>query len=295
MSFAVFSYYFYIHHIILSLKQLFPLFSVPCLSTDCPPDHEIIKKRSINPANVRKTPNDFNQDIEVNNVKMHPDGGDAIGQHNTPFDLSRDETIISTGSDKDSVERPAEEPDLEVAVHGTAHVHDRDVPETNSSPQSGSVLPDQEAALHDSKNVHSTADRAEHADARLSAMAQRRIDVDPDEMLHGSGSHHFHSDDDAGLSGGLLPPPDAPNPDWMFTGLGVARDDEKDDFLAWKSSAESKDADTVMKGGSWLWRGFSFPFVSDTIDDDETLMKKRYLTRIEEAINAAEVDKLDTE
>ena len=268
---------------------------MPCLSTDCPPDHERIKKRSINPEDVRKSPDDFNQDIEVNKANIYPDGSDAIGQHDTQLELSREENIISTGSDRDSVERPVEEPDLEVAVHGTAHVHDRDVPETNSSAQSGSVLPDQEAALHDTKNVHNTADRAEHADARLSAMAQRGLDVDPDEMLHGSGSDHFHSDNDAGLSGRLLPPPDAPNPEWMVTGLGVARDDEKDDFLAWKSSAESKDADSVMKGGSWLWRGFSFPFVSDTIDDDETLMKKRYLTRIEEAINAAEVDKLDNE
>ena len=277
------------------LKQLFPSFSVPCLSTDCPPDHETIKKRSINPEDVRKSPDDFNRDIEVNKANRYPDGSDVIGQHKTQFDLSREETIISTDGDKESVEMPVEEPDLEVAVHGTAHVHDLGVPETTSSPQSGSVLPDQEEALHDAKNVHNTADRAEHADARLSAMSQRRIDVDPDEMLHGSGSDHFHSDDDAGLSGGLLPPPDAPNPEWMIMGLGVARDDEKDDFLAWKSSAESKGADTVMKGASWLWRGFSFPFVSDTIDDDETLMKKRYLTRIEEAINAAEVDKLDTE
>ena len=273
---------------------------MPCLATECPQNHERIKKRSINPEDVHKSPDEFTQDIESNKADGHPDGSDVIGQHKTQLDLSRDGTVISADSDEGSVERQVEEPDVELAVHGTAYVHDHDVPETNSSRQIGTVLPDQEAALHDTKNVHSAADRAEHdADTRLNAMAARSTDVDPDEMLHGSGSDHFHSDDDAGLSGGLLPPPDAPSTDWMVTvhhtRLGVARDDEKDDFLAWKSSADAKSADTVMKGGSWLWRGFSFPFISDTIDDDETVMKKRYLTRIEEAINGAEVDKLDAE
>lgn len=198
------------------------------------------------------------------------------------------------------MESPTEEPDPEVAIHGVAHAHKHDSGDTTDTLRIGSVLPDQEVAIHDAEDIHQSGEKSE---VTISAMSAHGTDVDPDDMLHGTGSEHQHLPlgVDDGSSSGSLPSPDTPNPDWMVTGhehhtrLGVARDDEKDDFLAWKVETESKNADPSPADGSWLWRGFSLPFVSDSIEDDETVMKRRYLTRGEDASDEGEVENQDTE
>ena len=80
------------------------------------------------------------------------------------------------------------------------------------------------------------------------------------------------------------------------TRLGVARDEEKDDFIAWKAEAGSKGGTGPPPDEkSWLWRGFSLPFVSDSTEDDETVMKRRYTTRGEDTSDDGEGKKLKKE
>ena len=247
--------------------------SEPCLSTDCPQKGDRIRKRSTNPDIEQPGENDVTQ----NPIRQT----DAV--------------------DNSAVKNPSDSPDPEVAVHGVAHAHahDHESRDVGNSQQIGDVFPDQEIALHDGEDVHSSQ---VNSDDQRGATSGLQTDVDPDDMLHDSGSQHAHIHSDDAGSSGPLPSPDTPNPDWQVTGhehhtrLGVARDEEKDDFIAWKAEAGAKSrSEPPPDEKSWLWRGFSLPFVSDSTEDDETVVKRRYMTRGEDTSGDGEGKQLKKE